>query len=133
MVAFLVSAGGNNCGNCAGDAPYPATGFVSSSRPPEYQIGTSESFLLPGTGHALASATRRGDLTSSPIDRRNRTACGLRTNVSARSDGIFPARVISSAASSVSSLPSASANSLETFLSTVSLGGSTRPFSILLR
>ena len=30
MVAFLVSAGGNNCGNCAGDAPYPATGFDSS-------------------------------------------------------------------------------------------------------
>ena len=26
MVAFLVSAGGNNCGNGAGDAPYPATG-----------------------------------------------------------------------------------------------------------
>ena len=29
MVAFLVSAGGNNCGNGAGDAPYPTTGFDS--------------------------------------------------------------------------------------------------------
>ena len=48
MVAVLVSDGGKNCGNGAGDAPYPATGFDSSSLPPEYQIGTSESFLLLG-------------------------------------------------------------------------------------
>ena len=34
MVAFLVSAGGNNCGNGAGDAPYPATG---STPAPERQ------------------------------------------------------------------------------------------------
>ena len=32
MVAVLVSDGGKNCGNGAGDAPYPATGFDSSSR-----------------------------------------------------------------------------------------------------
>ena len=31
MVAVLVSDGGKNCGNGAGDAPYPATGFDSSS------------------------------------------------------------------------------------------------------
>ena len=35
MVAVLVSDGGKNCGNGAGDAPYPATGFDSSSRPPQ--------------------------------------------------------------------------------------------------
>ena len=42
MVAFLVSAGGNNCGNCAGDAPYPATGFDSSSQdPPQAGFGAT--------------------------------------------------------------------------------------------
>ena len=35
MVAVLVSDGGKNCGNGAGDAPYPATGFDSSSKSTE--------------------------------------------------------------------------------------------------
>ena len=32
MVAVLVSDGGKNCGNGAGDAPYPATGFDEGPR-----------------------------------------------------------------------------------------------------
>ena len=39
MVAVLVSDGGKNCGNGAGYAPYPATGFDSSSPPPPTQAG----------------------------------------------------------------------------------------------
>ena len=39
---------GSKCGSPASRSPYPATGFDSSSLPPEYQIGTSESFLLLG-------------------------------------------------------------------------------------
>ena len=41
MVAFLVSAGGNNCGNGAGDAPYPATGFDSYQKRTPTQPDTS--------------------------------------------------------------------------------------------
>ena len=45
MVAVLVSDGGKNCGNGAGDAPYPATGFDSSSHPP--RAGFREFLLKP--------------------------------------------------------------------------------------
>ena len=68
------------------------------------------------------------DHTSLPMDLRNLTASGLRQRVSAKSDGIFPARVISLSANSTSSSSRASASSFEMFLNTVSLGGSTRPF-----
>ena len=57
--------------------------------------------------------------------------CGA--SVSAKSDGILPANVISSSDNSVPSSPNSSASTAAIFLRTVSLGGSTLPFSILLR
>ena len=56
MVAVLVSDGGKNCGNGAGDAPYPATGFDSSSLPPP--IGSWESLVDVVAGSSPVGGTR---------------------------------------------------------------------------